>query len=310
MLKRLIVEQQPGTTVTFYYEVGKSELPVILMKGKNSGQTLLITAGIHGSEYPGIEAAKRLKQILDPDKLSGNLIILPCVNQAAFFERRAFINPMDGKNLNRCFPGKQDGTESEKIAYALENDFFSAADFYLDFHSGDLPEKLDKFVFVPGVGEARTKAMAREAADYLDLPFGVLSQSRTGAYNHACLIGVPALLIERGGYGERSETAIDGFLDDTYRILGYLKILNNKTIDPSRLALLKNIHYLSSSSNGLWTPARSVGDTVKLGEPLGVIEDFFGIVKKQYIAEQAGKILYQNAGLSISQGESLLAYGY
>ena len=309
MLKKKLEEQAPGTIKTFYYGEPSIAIPVISIKGRSSGQTLLITAGIHGSEYPGIEAAIRLKQRIKPEELSGNLIILPCVNQSAFFERSVFVHPIDRKNLNRCFPGNRNGTESEQLAYVLEKDFFPTADFYLDFHSGDLPEQLDKFVFIPGIGEAEVKKAARKAAEYLDLPFGVLSESRNGAYNHACLLGLPSLLIERGGCGERAESAINGFLEDAYQVLRYLKILNDQKVFPSKLALLKDIHYLTSVYDGLWTPAFSVGDTVNQGEIVGVIEDFFANVVKEYTATKDGKIIYQLVGLPVSQGEILVAYG-
>lgn len=310
MVQKILEVQQSGTVETLYYKISEIGIPIILIKGQYPGRTLLITAGIHGSEYPGIEAAKRIKNKILPEELSGNIIILPCVNQKAFFERSTFINPADGKNLNRCFPGKREGTESEQIAYMLEKDFFSIADFYLDFHSGDLPEKLAKFVFIPSFGEKEIVQAAHAAADYLDLPFGVLSQSRSGAYNHACLKGLPSLLIERGCFGERTEEAINGFVEDTYQILRYLKMLSDKKIFSKDLRLLEKVHYMTSSFSGLWTPLHSVGDTVKKGETLGVIEDFFGNIIKEYRAEQDGEILYQITGLPISQGEHLIAYGY
>ncbi|MGP5431382.1 M14 family metallopeptidase [Enterococcus malodoratus] len=311
-MKHLLEQQPSASAKNYYFQVRgtKLELPVSIIKGKESGPTVLITAGIHGSEYPGIEAAKRLIQEIDPNRLVGNLLIFPCINQCAFFERAAFINPADGKNLNRCFPGNPTGTESERLAYVLQTEVFYLADFYLDFHSGDLSEQLEAFVFVPGFGEESVLQKARQAASYLNLPFGVVSKSRTGAYNHASIIGVPSLLIERGGYGERYAKDIAGFVDDAKRIMTHLGMLEHSLLKKKELKLLTQICYFDSTLTGLWTPACKIGNVVKKGQLLGVTEDFFGNILGEYTAEQDGQILYQVASLPIVSGEVLIAYGY
>ncbi|SES73216.1 hypothetical protein SAMN04487821_10286 [Enterococcus malodoratus] len=311
-MKHLLEQQPSASAKNYYFQVRgtKLELPVTIIKGKKAGPTVLITAGIHGSEYPGIEAAKRLIKEIDPNRLVGNLLIFPCINQCAFFERTAFINPADGKNLNRCFPGNPAGTESERLAYVLETEVFYLADFYLDFHSGDLSEQLEAFVFVPGFGKDSVLQKARQAASYLNLPFGVVSKSRTGAYNHASIIGVPSLLIERGGYGERYAKDIAGFVDDAKRIMTHLGMLEHSLLKKKELKLLTQICYFDSTLTGLWTPVCKVGDLVKKGQLLGVTEDFFGNILGEYTAEQDGQILYQVASLPIVSGEVLIAYGY
>ncbi|GCF95193.1 deacylase [Enterococcus florum] len=307
-----IKKQAAGSKRNDFFEIEGTnlKLPVSLIKGQKDGATLLITAGIHGSEYPGIEAAKQLICELDPQKISGNVVIVPCVNPQAFFERASFINPTDGKNLNRCFPGKRQGTESERLAYALETVFFPMADFYLDFHSGDLPEKLDKFVFVPNFGPSAVVEESHRAAAVLDLPFGVLSKSRNGAYNHACLLGLPSLLIERGSFGERNQQAIAGFIEDAGRMMRHLGMSERPIYQDKKLKLFKDLCFFESPMTGLWTPACEIGDQVKEGQLLGKIENFFGKKLWEYRAEQAGQILYQMVGLPITAGEHLITYGY
>lgn len=97
----------PGTEI---------EIPLTIINGAFDGPTLLVTAGIHGGEYPGIAAAMELGRSLDPQEIHGSLIMLHPVNIQGFWARREFIVPEDGKNLNRVFPGNPDGTLSEKTA--------------------------------------------------------------------------------------------------------------------------------------------------------------------------------------------------
>lgn len=310
-MKDLLTEQPHASTQQYDFQVSDTEvtLPAAIIKGKYTGATLVITAGIHGSEYPGIEAAKQLIREIDPKTLTGNLVVFPCVNQQAFFERRAFINPADGKNLNRCFPGNPQGTESDKIAYTLETQVFPIAEFYLDFHSGDLSEKLESFVFIPGVGEPHALQKARESANSLNVPFGVISKGRTEAYNRACALGIPALLIERGGFGERRSQDIDGFVDDARKIMEELGILERPQTERKELTLIRQVCYFNSPITGLWTPACEIGETVKKGQLLGTIEDFFGNVLDEVKASQDGLILYQVVSLAIVKGEALISYG-
>ena len=98
----------PGTEI---------EIPLTIINGAFDGPTLLVTAGIHGGEYPGIAAAMELGRSLDPQEIHGSLIMLHPVNIQGFWARREFIVPEDGKNLNRVFPGNPDGTLSERLCH-------------------------------------------------------------------------------------------------------------------------------------------------------------------------------------------------
>lgn len=80
----------PGTEI---------EIPLTIINGAFDGPTLLVTAGIHGGEYPGIAAAMELGRSLDPQEIHGSLIMLHPVNIQGFWARREFIVPEDGKKL-------------------------------------------------------------------------------------------------------------------------------------------------------------------------------------------------------------------
>src|SRR5438477_10584529 len=88
-----MVEPEPGVA-----------LPCTIIRGGRPGKRLLVTAGVHGAEYSSIEAARRLTR-LSPDEIAGELVVLPVVSIEAFWKHLAFVSPLDGKNLNRVFPG-------------------------------------------------------------------------------------------------------------------------------------------------------------------------------------------------------------
>lgn len=140
--------------------------------GSRPGPHVLITAGIHGSEYPGILAARKLRAFLSQADIAGTVTVLPLCNPTALKERAKAIFPEDGKNLNRMFPGNPEGSASEKTAWAITQ-LQDEADFYIDLHGGDLFEKLTPYVYVPGNCAPEVTTTARAAAQVLSVPVRV-----------------------------------------------------------------------------------------------------------------------------------------
>lgn len=116
-------------------------MPITVVNGAFDGPTVLITSGIHGGEYPGIQTAIELSNELDAAKIHGQVILIHPVNTQAFKARVSYCVPQDGKNINRVFPGRKDGTLAEQTAYVVSEEFQSRADYYLDLHGGDLHER-------------------------------------------------------------------------------------------------------------------------------------------------------------------------
>ncbi|MCU0501580.1 MAG: succinylglutamate desuccinylase/aspartoacylase family protein, partial [Anaerolineae bacterium] len=109
----------PGTKVFGFEEAnfgGASvRFGIFLINGAEPGPTLVVTGGVHAAEYASIAAALDLGRNLQPQGLKGRVIVLPVVNVPGFGPRSIYINPLDGKNINRCFPGDPNGTASEQL---------------------------------------------------------------------------------------------------------------------------------------------------------------------------------------------------
>ena len=128
-------------------------LNAICLCGAARGRTLVVTGGVHGCEYVGPQALRRLAGELDPARLSGNVILLPLANPSAFYAGAKQVVPEDGVNLNRAFPGDSAGSLSARLAFALETALYPEADLLADLHSGDCNEALHPLVFFPTAGE-------------------------------------------------------------------------------------------------------------------------------------------------------------
>lgn len=284
-------------------------LECVCLCGKNPGRTLVVTAGVHGCEYVGVQALRILAQELDPGAMTGNVILLPLANPYGFYAGAKRVIPEDGVNLNAAFPGDRNGSLSRRLAFALEDALYSSADFLADLHSGDCNESLHPLVFFPTAGEKDVNAAALEAAKVLSVDYRVRSTARNGLYSWAVQRGVPALLIERGGQGRWSQPEVDACKADVYALMGHLGILPGGEKNRVQQEIVE-ANYVRSSSNGFWYPVVVENQVVRAGDILGRLESLTGELLQEVRAEFDGIVLYHTTALGVHAGEALIAYGH
>jgi uncharacterized protein len=211
--------------------------PVISVAGAKPRPVLFVNAGVHGGEYPAVEAVIRLGQTLDPKKISGTVILMPVLNLPAFRTRTPFVCPIDNVNPNRVFPGDPRGSYSEQMTHALINEFVIHADAYIDLHGGDIPEALVPFVICrseAGLADSKARDVA-ERSKQMALAFGlpyVLTVSKpvqpakgSSSYAAAAEKGVPSILAEAGGVGQMQEEAVELLVNGVMRVMQQLGML-------------------------------------------------------------------------------------
>ncbi len=108
--------------------------PICVIRN-GGGPTALLTGANHGDEYEGPVALQKLAYELDLDKVAGRVIIVPFFNFPAF-KAGCRNSPIDDGNMNRVFPGRPDGSVTEKIADYFTTALVPMADVLVDLHSG------------------------------------------------------------------------------------------------------------------------------------------------------------------------------
>jgi len=282
-------------------------LPMVITNGSAPGPVLAVTAGIHGGEYVPMVAVRQFVRELDPALMRGTIVVSLLSSPVAFQQRMAFVNPLDGKNLNRSFPGDPQGGPTARLAAWLWENLLARADYYVDCHCGDLPEALDPFTGASpgpdGVLDERTRAMA----DCFDVPRLIVDPLEGSTIRAAAMAKIPAVLIEVGGEGRWSQEEADVQRNGLRRIAAQVGILPAEAGARPRLPLFENAADVLSERAGLWYPEVAPGTSVAEGTRLGRLEDPLGEVVQEILAPAAGVLVFGLGSLAAVQG-SLLAF--
>lgn len=303
---------EPGKKKSGFLRIGgEFQLPATILHGEQPGKTVLITAGIHAEEYVGIQSALELSEMLKVQKIAGTVVIVKVVNRKAFELRSGSDSHEDGKNLNRVFPGNKEGTWSERLAYAIEKELLSIADYYIDLHSGDSYEQLTPYVYYAGAAAKEVVEQSREMAQQADVPYMVGSNvAMGGCYNYAASLGIPSILLERGQMGGWTKEESHSTRRDVRNILCHLGIYQGEKDYRNYYPLeVKDLCYQAANEQGLWYPCKKPGDMIQQGDILGVIKDYEGKILEVCKAEYGGVILYQTGSLQVQESGSVIAYG-
>lgn len=290
---------------------GDIVLPGTIICGKLPGKTMLITGGVHSGEYVGIQACVELGAELQPEKTVGTIVILKVLNRPAFENRAGSLGLSDGKNLNRVFPGNPNGTEMERLAWAITKEVYPKVDYYIDLHSGDDFEALTPYVYYAGKAAQEVTEVLRKMAEQVDVPYMVRSMvSSGGAYNYAASKGIASILLERGGMGAWTSEEVNSDKRDVRNILSSLGMYQIRRDVRNYVPMeVTDVCYQAASEDGLWYPAAKPGDMVAEGALLGTIRDYNGKLRETCRAEYTGVVLYQTGSLQVTEGGPVVAYG-
>jgi uncharacterized protein len=149
----------PGQKATGYLEVpagvdAGTNIPVVVVNGAKAGPVVALVTGAHGTEYVSIIAVEKLIGEIDPAQLAGTVVLLPLVNIASFEQKVPHVNPVDGKSMNRFYPGKVDGTQTERASFLIAKEVVDRCDYLIDYHGGDLDESLRPYAYWGPTGHA------------------------------------------------------------------------------------------------------------------------------------------------------------
>lgn len=286
-------------------------VPVIAVHGAHPGPHVAVTGGIHGAEYVGIEAARRLGMEIDPQEVHGSVVVVPISNTAAFHRRSIYTSALDDNNLNRVFPGTQDGSPSERLAHWLFQNVIGPADYYIDLHGGDMIEALVPFVVYVRSGDSEVEDASRAMAIATGIPRVIRGAVGGSTYGAATAAGIPSILAEIGGQGVWSDEEVEQHRDGVMRVLRHLQVLRGQSDESAQVHENAKIHetfaWMRANVDGLLHPAVRVGDQVEQGQYVGRITDYFGNEQQRLEAVESGEVAFLVTSLAMNRGDPILA---
>lgn len=294
-----------------------TRIPITVVRGIEPGPIAAFIAGTHGAEVAPIVALQRIRQQIDPLELRGTVILVHVANLPSFLRRTVYLSPVDGKNLNRVYPGNPHGTVSERIAHVITTEIIERADFLVDMHAGDGNESLTPYTYWNKLGlDARTDSIAREMAlawgnDFIVVDTTRPRDPRASVYtqNTAHLRGKPALTTESGYLGLPAEEMIQRNEAGVWRLLTYLGMLPGTPELVEHPVWLERTEVLRSPATGIWYPAVERGQYVAQGAVLGTVTNFFGEESRDIRAPFSGIVLYVVGTPAMNDGEPVAMLG-
>jgi predicted deacylase len=309
---------QPGQAASGFIDVpagvdAATRIPISIVRGPQPGPTLALIAGTHGSEVAPIVALQRVRAMLDPAALRGTVLIVHVANLPSFLGRTVYYSPIDGKNLNRVYPGKPEGTVSERIAHAITTQIIERADYLVDIHSGDGNESLRPYTYwSPLRLNPRADSIAREMAlawgsDHIVIDTVRPRDPQASVYtqNTAHIRGKPALTTEAGYLGVAAEDMVQRNVDGVFRLLRYFRMLPGDVQLVRQPLFFERTEVLRSPGTGVWHPKVDRGQSVQKGALIGVLTDYFGATQAEIRAPFGGIVLYVVGTPAMSQGEPM-----
>ena len=316
------VTAAPGTSATGTLQVPAAGgdqgtmLPISIIQGTRPGPVLVLTAGVHGQEYAPILALQRVLASVDPKTLSGTLVLVHVTNMPSYLARTIYYSPADGKNLNRVFPGKADGTLSERIADVLTRQVIERATHIVDLHCGDGNESLRPYSYWITTGAPAVAEEGRQLALAFGLDHIIVDRSRpldpkASVYlsNTAVTRGKPALTIESGGMARTDEESIARIDRGVAGVMRHLRMRETGPDPVAHPILIERSEVITSGATGIFTAAVEAGHTVAQGTLIGSVKDFHGKVLQQILSPFDGEILYVIGTPAINKGEPIAFVG-
>ena len=298
----------------------RTRMPLYVACSGKPGKTVVAIGGTHGDEYEGPVALKNLINTFDPAKLvAGRLIVIPVFSVTAFYADQR-ESAADGINMNRAFPGREDGSLSFRMARFLTDEVLPRADVVIDIHSGGRGFQIVPTMSFHTVDDPALKQQFKETAFLFGTPFTMIYTSGMGTgllTEEAERLGKITIGSELG-YG--ASTDIDGVRwasQGLLNVMRHYELLNEPVVDLTlekwgkTQRLVQNIDidtWVTSPIAGISEPLAPLGSYVTAGTPVARVHDFYrwdepGI---DIVADQDGYVLCRKFRAKTEQGDVVM----
>lgn len=277
------------------------DLPVQVIHGKEAGACLFISAAIHGDELNGVEIIRRLLKQFPIHQLKGTLIAIPIVNVFGLLSHSRYLP--DRRDLNRSFPGSEEGSLAARLAYIFMNEIVAHCTHGIDLHTGafhryNLPQIRANFA------NEETERLAQA----FNAPVMLHSTLRDGSLREAASEqGVKMLLYEAGEALRFDELCIQTGLEGIFNVMRELGMLPTKRLRKHAVKPLfaRSSTWVRAQHGGILRSSIGLGQWVKKQQLLGIISDPFDQEEIEVFSTAEGMIISMTKLPLVNEGDAL-----
>lgn len=278
-------------------------MPVHVAHGRRSGPVLAVSAAVHGDEINGVEIIRRL--LLQPQlkRLRGTLLVVPIVNVYGFHYRSRYLP--DRRDLNRSFPGREQGSMAGRLAHIFLNEVVRHADVGIDLHTAAIHR--DNF---PQIRADMKGNELKGLAKAFAAPVAIHSAPPPGSLRHAASeCDTPILVYEAGEALRFDEVAIRIGLRGVMNVMREIGMITLKRKPPKPSAILRSSSWVRAPYSGVVRTLVKLGDMVGKGDVLGIVADPVGKEEYEMLSPYDGVIIGR-ANLPLTyEGEAIFHVG-
>ena len=282
------------------YTLAAMSMPVHVVRGKQDGPRLFVSAAIHGDEILGVEVIRRLLSLRLLDKIRGTLLAVPVVNVYGYTARARYLP--DRRDLNRSFPGSPSGSMAARLAHVFMSEVVAHSTHGIDLHTGAIDRTNLPQVRV-SLDQEDSVAMARR----FKVPLILHANLRDGSLRQTVLErGVPVLLYEAGEALRIDERAVKVGLRGIVSVMRGLGMLpESKTPAIADPLIARSSRWTRAEASGTLRLTHDVGDLVDKGEQVGTLTAPLGEVSRPVLSRDAGVIIGKTQLPLVYEGEAL-----
>lgn len=241
--------------------------PVLVAAGVKTGPTLCLTAAVHGDELNGVETIRRVMFSLESDKLNGVVIGVPIVNMHGFLRTSRYLP--DRRDLNRYFPGDENGSSAARIAYSFFNEIISHCDRLIDIHTGSF-HRTNLTQLRSDLGKESVFQFSKMFHDVMVLDgAGAAGTLRRAAVD----AGIPAVTMEAGEPLRLQLPEVTQSVNGIRAVMHHLKMIDDKPVRAPKQSVFYRSTWLRADQSGVFLSEAELGQKVKKGDILGTVTD-------------------------------------
>lgn len=298
-------EVKKGSSLLLEMEIAKLHtrnhisVPIIIERSVKDGPVLLLVGGVHGDETNGVAIIREIIRKKYNKPKCGTVICIPVFNVFGYLNHsREFP---DGRDLNRMFPGTENGSLASQFAYKFTTEIAPHVDYVIDFHTGAAAREN-----YPNIRYSKENGINFQLAKVFDVPFIVHSNHIAKSLRETVhKIGKPVLLFEGGKSMQLDPTVIKIGVEGTVNIMRYLKMQNGVPQSKNKPVIIHKNKWLRAPFSGIFEPSVKNGSYIKKKSIIGRISDPYGEFEKKIVAQHDAYIFGINTSPTVNKGDAI-----